>query len=162
MTFTFRVPVPPPKNNLRGTHGKRRYLTKEYEAWLTEAPVLLAIAMRAAGLKEPDTDTWWIVLGELRLPIGCAGDSQNYEEALFDLLEGTQTDPVTRRTIKPGLFWDDDGRVKRHSFELVEYVDGPGSLTVSLTPTDPPPNWKPRKKRKTIAKQMAIRQTRLF
>ena len=111
------LPLPPTSNNLFAGNGRRRYRTKEYDAWIKEAGVLLATQRPLKWLGKVS------MLIEVREPPTMrAEDCCNREKATTDLLvkhgiiEGDSQHFVRRVIIQ----WANDIKGIRVTIERME------------------------------------------
>lgn len=112
---SFSLPVPPSSNNLYVARrdGKGRAKTSEYDAWIREA--LVHVALARAGGHLPDLPPMKHVRVEWRLPFNYARDVDN-TKPLLDLLK--------RAAIVIDDRWVDDNRQMRVP------VDQPLTVTI--------------------------------
>lgn len=136
--LALSLPLPPSKNALRGSGRARVYPTVAYRRWLNEASVELWLQLHRVGHWKPDATRWWKIHGTVWLgPCQLLGDAHNYEEAIFDLLEGAQVDRRTRRIVKPGALYTNDRRVRLHTWELAGW-DTRGRVQLVVEPVEAP------------------------
>jgi len=161
--FSVWLPLPPPKNALRRVGRFGAWATREYRDWLAIcAPKLdAAIEYHLGADYVPDTEHWWDIRVCLCLPPR-AGDSQNYEEAILDLLTGRRVDGKESKILRPddrGL-WDDDNRVAMKSLQVLSIYDARPGVRIDAKHAPAPSDDRVRqeaeeRQRKAAAKEAA-------
>lgn len=149
----LELPLPPPKNALRGQGQFANYPKAPYREWLLNVVPLLQETLNGW---EPDTRSWWCVKG--RLWLGPSGDGPNYQEAVLDFLSGKHYDPQSRRlTPGPGL-WDDDRRVHLGSWAVAAVRCAEPRLLLTVTRAEPPVDERAERQARERAEREQARQ----
>lgn len=141
--FLFTCSLPPTENHLhRSTRGGTRYATTQYKDWIREESQNLMLALRAAGIREPDVARWWSSHATVFVDARHDSDSATaYTKAVHDLLSGSYVDKKTGRILKAGAFWDDDKRVRRVDWSLEDVESDQPRVMLALALAHPPRNW---------------------
>lgn len=132
------LPCPPPDNHCHRSGQYCRYPTAAYRDWLEVARPLVRAALPAGW--EPDRECWWEV--RVSVALGSRADAQNFLKPLLDLLSGAAPralDPGKGKVEKPGLLWDDDGRVRTLSLIVLTIREPEPAVSVIAWPAPEAP-----------------------